>query len=37
MKIIVAGESKEFKDGLTIQELVEIENVETPQYVTVLY
>ncbi len=35
MKIIVAGESKEFKDGLTIQELVEIENVETPQYVTV--
>lgn len=35
MKITVAGESKEVKDGITIQELIEQENVETPQYVTV--
>ena len=35
MKIIVAGETKEFKEGLTIAELIELEEVETPQYVTV--
>ncbi len=27
MKITVAGESKEVKDGITIQELIEQENV----------
>lgn len=35
MKIKVAGEEKEVKDGLTIAELIEQENVETPEYVTV--
>ena len=35
MKISVAGVKKEYKEGLTVAELVEAENVETPQYVTV--
>ena len=35
MKIIVAGEAKEVKENITITELIEQENVETPQYVTV--
>lgn len=35
MKITVAGEQKEYKDGLTVTELIELENVETPQYVSV--
>ena len=35
MTITVAGEKKEYKDGLTLPELIEIENAETPQYVTV--
>ncbi|MBR1757906.1 MAG: sulfur carrier protein ThiS [Lachnospiraceae bacterium] len=35
MKIKVAGEVKEVKEGLTLTELIEIEQVETPQYVTV--
>ena len=35
MKITVAGEAKEVKDGITIAELIEQENVETPEYVTV--
>lgn len=35
MKITVAGEKKEVADGLTVQALIEQENVETPQYVTV--
>lgn len=35
MNIIVAGNKKEYTEGLTIAELVVIENVETPQYVTV--
>lgn len=35
MFITVSGERKEVKDGLTVQELIEIENVETPEYVTV--
>lgn len=35
MKINVAGEAKEVKDGLTIAELIKQENVETPEYVTV--
>ena len=35
MKITVSGTEKEVKDGLTLQELIEMENVETPEYVTV--
>ncbi len=35
MKLTVAGEKKEYKDGLKLVELFEIEQVETPQYVTV--
>lgn len=35
MFITVAGEKKEVKDGLTLPELIEQENVETPEYVTV--
>lgn len=35
MKITVSGEIKEVKDGLTIAELIEQENVETPEYVSV--
>jgi sulfur carrier protein len=35
MKITVSGEKKEVKDGLTLPELIEMENVETPEYVTV--
>jgi sulfur carrier protein len=35
MKITVAGNKKEVKDKLTIAELIEQENVETPEYVTV--
>ena len=35
MKIIVGGEKKEVPDGLTVAELIELEQVETPEYVTV--
>ena len=35
MKIIVAGETKEYENGLTVAKLIELEDVETPQYVTV--
>ena len=35
MFIRVAGEKKEYPEGLTVKELIEKENVETPQYVTV--
>ena len=35
MQITVAGEKKEVKDGLTLPELIEQENVETPEYATV--
>jgi len=35
MQITVAGVKKEVKDGLTLPELIELENVETPEYVTV--
>ena len=35
MKITVSGEKKEVKDGLTLPELIKLENVETPEYVTV--
>lgn len=35
MTITVAGEKKEYKDGLLLKELIEAENVEMPEYVTV--
>lgn len=35
MKITVAGETKDVKDGITITELIDAEKVETPEYVTV--
>ncbi len=35
MIITVAGEKKEYNDGLTLPELIEAENVEMPEYVTV--
>ena len=35
MKLTVAGEQKEYKEGLTLRELIKIEDVETPIYVTV--
>ena len=35
MIITVAGEKKEYKDGLTLPELLTAENVEMPEYVTV--
>ena len=35
MKITVSGTEKEVKDGQTLPELIEMENVETPEYVTV--
>lgn len=35
MKITVSGEIKEVKDELTIAELIEQENVETPEYISV--
>ncbi|MGN0680315.1 MAG: sulfur carrier protein ThiS [Oscillospiraceae bacterium] len=35
MNITVAGVKKEKADGLTVAQLIEQENVETPQYVTV--
>ena len=35
MKLNVAGENKEYKGGLTVKELIALENVETPEYVTV--
>lgn len=35
MKITVAGDVKDVKDGITISELIAQENVETPEYVSV--
>lgn len=35
MTITVAGEKKEYKDGLTLPELIVEENVDMPEYVTV--
>lgn len=35
MYITVAGNKKEVKEGLTLPELIELENVEMPEYVTV--
>ena len=35
MTITVSGEKKDYGEGLTLTELIEKENVETPEYVTV--
>ncbi len=35
MKITVAGVVKEYPEGLTVENLIELEQVETPRYVTV--
>ena len=35
MTITVSGNKKEVKDGLTLPEVIELEKVESPQYVTV--
>lgn len=35
MKITVAGNQKEVKEEITVAELIEAENVENPEYVTV--
>lgn len=35
MHITVAGNRKEVKEGLTLPELIELEHVEMPDYVTV--
>ena len=35
MKLIVAGNAKEYAEGLTVAKLIELEKVETPLYVTV--
>jgi sulfur carrier protein len=35
MTIIVAGTAKEYPEGLTVEQLIALEQVETPQYVTV--
>jgi sulfur carrier protein len=35
MVITVGGNKKEVEDGHTVAKLIELENVETPEYVTV--
>lgn len=35
MKIIVAGNQKEYDEGITVKELIEKEDIENPEYVTV--
>lgn len=35
MKINVAGNKKEYEEGLTVSQLIERENVESPLYVSV--
>lgn len=35
MSILVSGEKKEFDDGITLKELIEKENIENPDFVTV--
>ena len=35
MELIVRGEKKEFHEEITVEELLKIEEVKTPQYVTV--
>lgn len=35
MTITISGKQKEVKDGITVSELIEEEQVEMPEYVTV--
>ena len=35
MKITVAGKVKEYEDGLNVTQLIEKDNAEPPEYVTV--
>jgi sulfur carrier protein len=35
MNITVAGNKKEYPEGLTVRELIEKEDVESPMYITV--
>ena len=35
MKLVISGEQKEVKDGITISELIQEEKVKYPIYVTV--
>ncbi|MDR2693099.1 MAG: sulfur carrier protein ThiS [Chitinispirillales bacterium] len=35
MKLTVSGNQKDYADGLTVSQLIELEKVETPMYVTV--
>ena len=35
MKLTVTGKQKDYEDGITVAKLVELEAVETPEYVTV--
>ncbi|HWQ77593.1 MAG TPA: sulfur carrier protein ThiS [Anaerovoracaceae bacterium] len=35
MNLTVAGNKKKYPEGLTVTRLLELEQVETPQYVTV--
>ncbi|MDR3313994.1 MAG: sulfur carrier protein ThiS [Oscillospiraceae bacterium] len=35
MKITIAGDKKEYPEGLTVAQLIALEQVETPEYVTV--
>lgn len=35
MKLTIAGNKKEYHAGLTVAQLLELEKVETPEYVTV--
>jgi sulfur carrier protein len=35
MKLTVSGNQKDYADGLTVEELIVLEKVETPIYVTV--
>jgi sulfur carrier protein len=35
MKLIVEGKEKEFEEGLTVEQLIAVENVEMPLYVVV--
>ena len=35
MKLTVSGNTKEYDEGLTVAQLIELEKVETPEYVSV--
>ncbi|MDR1915071.1 MAG: sulfur carrier protein ThiS [Synergistaceae bacterium] len=35
MNLVVAGVTKEYPDGLSVSQLIDAENVETPMYVSV--